>query len=137
MTHLSLTSRLSLMFTLLVLSVLLLTGTVFKQLSLMHFRTLDQQELESKLHSAAKLLQNVHSRQQFALRAAEFDALFGHHERLLATIVGPDNQIWLRHVQGSEAPAPRLNGGAPVGVAGGGPSVSRHEPRNNARGRRW
>ncbi len=96
MPRLSLTSRLSLLFALAVLSVLLVTGIVFKQLSLMHFRALDRQELESKLQGAAKLLEGVSNRSQFERRAVEFDVLFGHHERLLVTVRGPGNTIWLQ-----------------------------------------
>ncbi|GGO76597.1 two-component sensor histidine kinase [Marinobacterium nitratireducens] len=95
MNRLSLTSRLSLLFAVAVLSVLLVTGIAFKQLSLMHFRALDRQELENKLQGAARLLSDVTSRRQFEHRAAEFDVLFGDHERLLVTIRGPDDALWL------------------------------------------
>ncbi|NVK42579.1 MAG: heavy metal sensor histidine kinase [Oceanospirillaceae bacterium] len=106
MSRLSLTSRLSLLFALAVLSVLLVTGIVFKQLSVMHFRALDRQELESKLQGAAKLLEGVSDRSQFERRAAEFDVLFGHHERLRVTVRGPGDALWLHFGETGGFPTP-------------------------------
>ncbi len=90
----SLTMRLSLMFSVAVLSVLLLAGILFKQLSVMHFRILDQQEMSGKLRSVENILQSVADRQQFDRRLPELRALLVDHPGLSSMIRGPDGELW-------------------------------------------
>nr|WP_067289013.1 heavy metal sensor histidine kinase [Marinobacterium profundum] len=106
----TLTMRLSLMFSLAVLSVLLLAGILFKQLSMMHFGMLDQQELSSKAQSAAGILQQVTDRSAFERRLPELRALLSHHPGLAAMIRGPEGELWFAEPAALQVPARLLSG---------------------------
>ena len=56
MTQRSLTSRLSLLFMLSVVAVLMVAGLSFNQLSRQHFMQLDRQTLEEKRHATQDIL---------------------------------------------------------------------------------
>ncbi len=101
----TLTMRLSLMFAVAVLSVLLLAGILFKQLSMMHFGILDQQELSSKAQNAASILQSVTDRQAFERRLPELRALLSHHPGLTAMIRGPEGELWFAEPAAPQVPA--------------------------------
>ncbi len=100
----TLTMRLSLMFSLAVLSVLLLAGILFKQLSMMHFEILDQQELSSKAQNAANILQTVTDRQTFERRLPELRALLSRHPGLTTMIRGPDGKLWFAEPAALQVP---------------------------------
>lgn len=56
MNRLSLTTRMSLMFMLAVTAVLTVAGVSFNHLSQHHFKMLDQEALNEKLHSTQRIL---------------------------------------------------------------------------------
>jgi two-component system heavy metal sensor histidine kinase CusS len=106
----TLTMRLSLMFSVAALSVLLLAGILFRQLSIMHFDILDQQELSSKAQSALNILQAVTDRQSFEQRLPELRALLSHHPGLTAMIHGPTGALWFAEPAALQVPARLLAG---------------------------
>jgi len=92
MTHISLTSRLSLLFTLAVCGVLVAAGCVFNQFSQRHFDVLDQQMLEEKLDGAASLLLGLGDLYQLQVIRPELQALLGRHRDVSALILDADGR---------------------------------------------
>lgn len=86
MKRMSLTTRMSLMFMLAVTAVLTVAGLSFNSLSRHHFKMLDQQALNEKLHSTQRILTGLSSIDQFSDVKPELEALLGAHRDLIALI---------------------------------------------------
>ena len=86
MKRMSLTTRMSLMFMLAVTAVLTVAGLSFNSLSRHHFKMLDQQALNEKLHSTQRILTGLSSIDQFSDVKPELEALLGAHRDLTALI---------------------------------------------------
>ncbi len=86
MTQLSLTSRLSLLFMLSVVAVLMVAGLSFNQLSRQHFMQLDRQTLEEKRHATQDILAGCSNEEQFAGLKPRLRALLGAHHNMTAMI---------------------------------------------------
>jgi two-component system heavy metal sensor histidine kinase CusS len=86
MQHVSLTTRLSLLFMLAVTAVLLVAGLSFHQLSQHHFMLLDRQTLEQKRHATEKILSQLNSLEQFDSLQPRLRVLLGAHRDLTALI---------------------------------------------------
>ncbi|WP_028622288.1 heavy metal sensor histidine kinase [Pseudomonas sp. Ant30-3] len=93
MNRLSLTTRMSLMFMLAVTAVLTVAGVSFNHLSRHHFKMLDQQALNEKLHSTQRMLGELKSIDQFGDFKPELQALLGAHRDLTALIIDGDGRI--------------------------------------------
>ncbi len=86
MHHVSLTTRLSLLFMLAVTAVLLVAGLSFHQLSQHHFMLLDQQTLEEKRQATEKILSQLQGLEQFDQLQPRLHVLLGAHRDLTALI---------------------------------------------------
>ena len=93
MNRLSLTTRMSLMFMLAVTAVLTVAGVSFNHLSQHHFKMLDQEALNEKLHSTQRILGELKSIDQFGELKPELQALLGAHRNLTAVILGDDGRL--------------------------------------------
>ncbi|KAA0979559.1 heavy metal sensor histidine kinase [Pseudomonas sp. ANT_J28] len=93
MNRLSLTTRMSLMFMLAVTAVLTVAGLSFNNLSRHHFKMLDQQALNEKLHSTQRILGELKSIDQFSDFKPELQALLGAHRDLTALILDSDGRL--------------------------------------------
>ncbi|POA80289.1 MULTISPECIES: heavy metal sensor histidine kinase [unclassified Pseudomonas] len=93
MNRMSLTTRMSLMFMLAVTAVLTVAGLSFNNLSRHHFKMLDQQALNEKLHSTQRILTGLNSIDQFSDVKPELEALLGAHRDLTALIIGGDGKL--------------------------------------------
>ena len=93
MNRLSLTTRMSLMFMLAVTAVLTVAGVSFNRLSQHHFKMLDQEALNEKLHSTQRILGELKSTDQFGELKPELQALLGAHRNLTAVILGDDGRL--------------------------------------------
>lgn len=93
MNSLSLTARMSLMFMLAVTAVLTVAGLSFNNLSRHHFKMLDQQALNEKLHSTKRILGELNSIDQFDDLKPELQALLGAHRDLTALILDSDGRL--------------------------------------------
>ncbi|WP_415764680.1 heavy metal sensor histidine kinase [Pseudomonas sp. ZB1P45] len=93
MNRLSLTTRMSLMFMLAVTAVLTVAGLSFNNLSRHHFKMLDQQALNEKLHSTQRILGELKSIDQFGDFKPELQALLGAHRDLTALIIDGDGRL--------------------------------------------
>lgn len=93
MKRLSLTTRMGLMFMLAVTAVLTVAGVSFDHLSQHHFKMLDQQALNEKLHSTQRILGELKSIDQFSELKPELQALLGAHHNLTALILGDDGRL--------------------------------------------
>jgi two-component system heavy metal sensor histidine kinase CusS len=93
MNRLSLTTRMSLMFMLAVTAVLTVAGLSFNNLSRHHFKMLDQQALDEKLHSTQRILGELKSIDQFGDFKPELQALLGAHRDLTALILNGDGRL--------------------------------------------
>jgi two-component system heavy metal sensor histidine kinase CusS len=93
MNRLSLTTRMSLMFMLAVTAVLTVAGLSFNNLSRHHFKMLDQQALDEKLHSTQRILGELKSIDQFGDFKPELQALLGAHRDLTALIIDGDGRL--------------------------------------------
>ncbi|KAA0943638.1 MULTISPECIES: heavy metal sensor histidine kinase [Pseudomonas] len=93
MNRLSLTTRMSLMFMLAVTAVLTVAGVSFNHLSQHHFKMLDQEALNEKLHSTQRILGELKSTDQFGELKPELQALLGAHRNLTAVILGDDGRL--------------------------------------------
>ncbi|MBP8186002.1 MAG: heavy metal sensor histidine kinase [Pseudomonas sp.] len=86
MQHVSLTTRLSLLFMLAVTAVLLVAGLSFHQLSQHHFMLLDRQTLEEKRQATEKILSQLKRIEQFDQLQPRLHVLLGAHRDLTALI---------------------------------------------------
>jgi two-component system heavy metal sensor histidine kinase CusS len=93
MNRLSLTTRMSLMFMLAVTAVLTVAGLSFNNLSRHHFKMLDQQALNEKLHSTQRILGELKNIDQFDELKPELQALLGAHRDLTALILDSDGRL--------------------------------------------
>jgi len=93
MTRMSLTTRMSLMFMLAVTAVLTVAGLSFNNLSRHHFKMLDQQALNEKLHSTQRILTGMNSIDQFSEFKPELEALLRAHRDLTALIIDGDGKL--------------------------------------------
>ena len=93
MNRLSLTTRMSLMFMLAVTAVLTVAGVSFNRLSQHHFKMLDQEALNEKLHSTQRILGELKSIDQFGELKPELQALLGAHRNLTAVILDDDGRL--------------------------------------------
>ncbi len=93
MKRLSLTTRMGLMFMLAVTAVLTVAGVSFDHLSQHHFKMLDQQALNEKLHSTQRILGELKSIDQFSELKPELQALLGAHHNLTALILDDDGRL--------------------------------------------
>ena len=93
MKRMSLTTRMSLMFMLAVTAVLTVAGLSFNNLSRHHFKMLDQQALNEKLHSTQRILTGLNSIDQFSDVKPELEALLGAHRDLTALIIDGDGKL--------------------------------------------
>ncbi|MGP3790935.1 ATP-binding protein [Pseudomonas sp. B392_1p] len=93
MAHFSLTSRLSLLFTLAVCGVLVASGFVFDQFSQRHFDRFDQYVLEEKLNGAETLLLGLGDLHQLQVVQPELQSLMGGHRDLSALIFDADGRV--------------------------------------------
>lgn len=93
MNRLSLTTRMSLMFMLAVTAVLTVAGVSFNHLSQHHFKMLDQEALNEKLHSTQRILGELKSTDQFGELKPELQALLGAHRNLTAVILDDDGRL--------------------------------------------
>jgi two-component system heavy metal sensor histidine kinase CusS len=83
----------SLMFMLAVTAVLTVAGLSFNNLSRHHFKMLDQQALNEKLHSTQRILGELKSIDQFGDFKPELQALLGAHRDLAALIIDGDGRL--------------------------------------------
>jgi two-component system heavy metal sensor histidine kinase CusS len=83
----------SLMFMLAVTAVLTVAGLSFNNLSRHHFKMLDQQALDEKLHSTQRILGELKSIDQFGDFKPELQALLGAHRDLTALIIDGDGRL--------------------------------------------
>ncbi len=86
MQHVSLTTRLSLLFMLAVTAVLLVAGLSFNQLSQHHFMLLDRQTLAEKRQATEKILSQLKRIEQFDELQPRLRVLLGAHRDLTALI---------------------------------------------------
>ncbi|MBX9913250.1 MAG: heavy metal sensor histidine kinase [Pseudomonadaceae bacterium] len=86
MQHVSLTTRLSLLFMLAVTAVLLVAGLSFNQLGRHHFMLLDRQTLEEKRQATQRILSQLSSVEQFDEVQPRLHVLLGAHRDLTALI---------------------------------------------------
>ena len=86
MQHLSLTTRLSLLFMLAVTAVLLVAGLSFHQLSQHHFMLLDRQTLDEKRQATEKILSQRKPLESFDELQSRLHVLLGAHRDLTALI---------------------------------------------------
>lgn len=86
MKRISLTSRLSLLFMLAVVAVLLVAGLSFNHLSQRHFMQLDRQTLDEKRQASQRILARLNNAEQFAQFKPQLRALLGAHRDLTAII---------------------------------------------------
>lgn len=93
MKRMSLTSRMSLMFMFAVTAVLTVAGLSFNNLSQHHFKMLDQQALNEKLHSTQRILGELNSIDQFSNFKPELEALLGAHRDLTALIIDGEGRL--------------------------------------------
>ncbi|WP_137807574.1 heavy metal sensor histidine kinase [Pseudomonas sp. G(2018)] len=93
MNRMSLTTRMSLMFMLAVTAVLTVAGLSFNNLSRHHFKMLDQQALNEKLHSTQRILAGLNGIDQFNDFKPELEALLGAHRDLTALIIDGDSKL--------------------------------------------
>jgi two-component system heavy metal sensor histidine kinase CusS len=92
--HVSLASRLALLFAACTAVVSLFAGVLFNHASETHFIELDQQLLESKLPGLRSVLQDVHGPQDLSGREAQLKAELAHQPDLTLRISGPDSTLW-------------------------------------------
>jgi two-component system heavy metal sensor histidine kinase CusS len=83
----------SLMFMLAVTVVLTVAGLSFNNLSRHHFKMLDQQALNEKLHSTQRILGELKSIDKFGDFKPELQALLGAHRDLTALIIDGDGRL--------------------------------------------
>lgn len=93
MSHFSLTSRLSLLFTLAVFGVLVATGFVLNQFSQRHFDRFEQHVLEEKLDGAETLLLGLGDLYQLPVVQPELQSLMGGHRDISALIFDADGRL--------------------------------------------
>lgn len=93
MKHLSLTTRMSLMFMFAVIAVLTVAGLSFNKLSQHHFKMIDQQTLVEKLESTQDILSSTRDRADVTEMKPQLSALLGAHEDLTAIIFANDGTI--------------------------------------------
>lgn len=93
MKRLSLTARLSLMFMLVVTTVLAAAGLVFNHLSHLHFQLLDQHALQDKLDASEGILRGIDRLEHFDLIRPQLRALLGGHQGLSAQIVDEGGKV--------------------------------------------
>ncbi|WP_286975308.1 heavy metal sensor histidine kinase [Pseudomonas sp.] len=89
----SLTTRMSLMFMLGVIFVLVVAGLSFHALAKHHFNMLDRQTLEDKLASTQHILNNTQDRQRFNSARPQLNALLGAHEDLATVIFDSKGKV--------------------------------------------
>ncbi|WP_095151895.1 heavy metal sensor histidine kinase [Pseudomonas sp. Irchel s3b5] len=104
MNRLSLTTRMSLMFMLAVTAVLTIAGLGFNNLSRHHFKMLDQQALNEKLHSTQRILGELKNIDQFNELKPELQALLGAHRDLTALILDVDDKLLFADPQPMKVP---------------------------------
>ena len=93
--RLSLTARLTLLFTLGSVAVLLALGGLVGRAIERHFEDLDRAELTGKLQHAQHLIAQVDSLAQLERLSAPLgDAFLAHHD-LVVRVLGPDQQVLL------------------------------------------
>jgi two-component system heavy metal sensor histidine kinase CusS len=105
MKRLSLTARMSLMFMLAVVSVLIITGVGFSELSRRHFWTQDQQTISEKLDSVQQILVASNASQANSHIALELNALLGAHHELEAVITTTDGKVLFSDSNITDLPA--------------------------------
>ena len=93
MKHLSLTTRMSLMFMFAVIAVLTVAGLSFNKLSQHHFKMIDRQTLVEKFESTQEILSSTHGRADVTEMQPQLSALLGAHENLTAIIFANDGTI--------------------------------------------
>ncbi|GLZ88005.1 two-component sensor histidine kinase [Metapseudomonas resinovorans] len=93
MKHLSLTTRMSLMFMLAVTAVLTAAGLSFNHLSQRHFKLLDYERLVEKLESTQNILRELSDVTKFSELKPQLSALLDAHRDLSAIILASDGQV--------------------------------------------
>jgi two-component system heavy metal sensor histidine kinase CusS len=83
----------SLMFMLAVTAVLTVAGLSFNNLSRHHFKMLDQQALNEKLHSTQRILSGLNTIDQFSEFKPELEALLRAHRDLTALIIDGEGKL--------------------------------------------
>ncbi|SEK88134.1 two-component system, OmpR family, heavy metal sensor histidine kinase CusS [Atopomonas hussainii] len=100
----SLTTRMTLMFTSAVLVVLLLAGLSFSVLSQHHFKQLDQQTLNEKLDAIENMLNHPSTSQHIDTLRLRLTALLGGHQDLAAIIRNQHGEIIFSAAHALEPP---------------------------------
>ncbi|HBO6301727.1 heavy metal sensor histidine kinase [Pseudomonas nitroreducens] len=93
MMKLSLTARMSLMFMLVVVSVLIVAGVSFSEFSRRHFWMQDQQAITEKLNSIQQVLAASNSNLENSRIHLELNALLGAHHELEAVVTTTDGNV--------------------------------------------
>lgn len=112
MKALSLTARLSLLFALSAIIVLLGFGWVVARSVEDHFLELDRGEIEGKLALVRNLLAKAHSPESLAALPQELDDALVGHPGLAVTLLAADGSTWFS-TGGWQIPPP--SGTAPIG----------------------
>ncbi|MFI8479175.1 heavy metal sensor histidine kinase [Pseudomonas sp. NPDC078700] len=104
----SLTTRMSMMFMLGVITVLVVAGLSFHALAKHHFKMLDQQTLNEKVASAQHILSGIQNKQQFNNAEPQLNALLGAHEDLAAFILDKGGEVIFSAPESFKLPAEYL-----------------------------
>ncbi|QLF91855.1 heavy metal sensor histidine kinase [Pseudomonas sp. ABC1] len=104
MPHLSLTTRMSLMFMLAVTIVLAVAGLSFNALSQHHFRALDQQVLEEKLASVENLLKLSYATTAPRQMQSQLLALLQSHQDLATLVLDTNGTLFFENPRDTQAP---------------------------------
>ncbi|MEE4964433.1 heavy metal sensor histidine kinase [Pseudomonas alliivorans] len=105
----SLTLRLSIMFVVSVVVVLVVAGTAFNELSRHHFRALDKQALVEKLEATRLILNNAESAEDPSGIQLQLRALLSAHPDLSALVLASDGSVIFSAPPDLELPS--LDGG--------------------------
>ncbi len=104
MTHFSLTSRLSALFTLAVCAALVSAGLVFNQLTQRHFDEQDQRILEDKLAAASTLFLELGDLNQLHIVRPELQVLLGGQRDFSALVIDAAGSLLFSEPEQSDVP---------------------------------
>lgn len=97
MNRFSLTTRLSMMFMLVVVAVLTIAGLSFNYLCQQHFNSLDQQTLVEKLQTSQSILGSLPGMDAFDELKPQLQALLGTNQDLIASISDANGKVLFAH----------------------------------------
>lgn len=104
MNRFSLTTRLSVMFMLVVVAVLTVAGLSFNYLCQQHFNSLDQQTLVEKLQISQSILAAMPSIGTFDELRPQLQALLGTNQDLIASISDGSGKVLFAHPTAIDIP---------------------------------